>query len=431
MTSYDISVLSNQIKSNINDVTTYNLINYLLLRSHNITTYYYNDVGNIITYDNNKTHTYLTTDEKGVKYINTLESIYEYNNIFYNTQTLVQQLIMFCFILIPYFISYPRFYTISIFMVLIIFVGIIMTFKYLINIYSFLLSPTYISFILFTLSNIIFYIFIKINIYHITIYGICFLIAFLILNYLFYIISFSVLNRDIDMLHVSHNIGIIEIDDIINETSNEIIKRLNVKNISSSQLYKYINTFDINISSNKINENNMLYVFELLSIIIQPIIFVLILLKLGHYFKLLGYSIQSQHIIFTLANYLIHSDKSIYIDKNLIENKVCLLIIQLSSSLIYFCRLFTTPWNMIRHILNVNMGGFMSTFVQLGSENINHKSNLSVLSLKFIGVVLLYLILIPIYLMIINMFMNIGKSYKFINLIVTIVTYIGLVFYMR
>ena len=285
--SYDmgrINNIENQLKSNPNNISTNDLIYYLIYNSKNTIL----DANNL---DN-------TTD-----YLKKINNSFFYENIFVNTSNYTSIVVAVIGLLLPYYYFYPRFYKIGFFAVVIGIFSLYNLYSSINSLYSNFYKNIHLIYIGTTIGFYILFFVILNKLNHYTLFFISAIIAFVFINYIMrVIITVPTKNNPYNQIRatMNNNTDYTEYNVLIETTCFQIIDRFKLNLPSGNMLYSYLTVFDIGDNNNKIPD----FITNLLS----PLISIVILFILGNFLSIL----KNENI----SNEPVHLFPIIGIDKN-------------------------------------------------------------------------------------------------------------------
>ncbi len=299
-----INSIENNLKTNISNVSTNDLIYYLKYNTKNEKL----DDTNL---------------ENTEKYLSDIQNSFFYENVFVNTNNYTSIIISVIGLLIPFYFFYPRMYKIGFFGYIIGFMSLLNIITQINGLYSNFFSNAQYYFIglTFFIYLVFFILFNKLN--HISLFFISALIAFLILNYIYRLILTIPFDSNMynkyratlkNNISLDANETFVQYNVLLETTCLELIKRLNLKLPSGNMLYSYLTVFEMGENTNKIS--------DFVSNIFSPLISIFILLILGRFlstvksneiniFPIIGINEESISYLTCSANYILPKELNV------------------------------------------------------------------------------------------------------------------------
>jgi hypothetical protein len=233
-----INNIEYQLKNNPDSLSNNDLFYYL----------YCNTKNKKITYDN--------LDEMK-QYLYNINISYFYENIFVNTSNYSQILVSIICLLIPFYYSYPKYYTLGTLGMFIGFIGLITLYIKVNELYGFFFKNIGIYFLI---ASLVFYIlffiyFNKLN--HISLFFISVVVTYLIVTYILKIIlTIPTDNNPYNKFRakINDNKDYTPYNLLIETCCLQVIKRYDLRLPAGNMLYSYLSIFDLNNSTDKYSD---------------------------------------------------------------------------------------------------------------------------------------------------------------------------------
>jgi hypothetical protein len=291
-----ISNIENNLKVNPDNVSTNDLIYYLIYNSKNTLL----DANNL---DNTR------------NYLQKINNSFYYENVFINTSNYTTISISIIGLLIPFYYFYPRFYKIGF---IAFFIGLFSLFNLyssVTSLYSNYYNNIYLVFIGLTIGFYLLFFVILNKLNHYSLLFISAIISFLLINYVMRIILTVPVKNPYNQFRatINDNTNYTEYNILIESTCFQVMKRFNLNLPSGNLLYSYLTIFDI--------QDNSSIIQDFLTNLFSPLISILILFILGHFlykltnktisdkpihlFPILGMDKNSTNLFCCQANYIL------------------------------------------------------------------------------------------------------------------------------